>query len=75
MNASPDHVTAAALVALGAATLGESGGHAMRSRVRADTEDAMFAALRSGRTTVELLDLDPSGVEVAKIPPSPQEAS
>lgn len=41
---------------------------------RADTEDTMFAALRSGRTTVELLDLDPGPVEVSPIPPSPQEA-
>jgi len=34
-------------------------------RARADKEDAMFVALRRGRTTVELLGLDPSPVEGA----------
>jgi len=34
-------------------------------RARADKEDAMFVALRQGRTTVELLGLDPSPVEGA----------
>ena len=33
-------------------------------RARADKENAMFEALRAGRTTVELLGLDPSSVEV-----------
>ena len=33
------------------------------ARARADKEDAMFIALRAGRTTLELLGLDPSPVE------------
>ena len=31
-------------------------------RARAEKEQAMFAALRAGQTTVELLDLDPSPI-------------
>ena len=42
---------------------------------RADKEDGMFAALRSGQTTVELLSLDPSLIDVAPIPPSPKEST
>jgi 4-hydroxy-4-methyl-2-oxoglutarate aldolase len=34
-------------------------------RARADAEAEMFEALRSGRTTVELLRLDPSGLDPA----------
>jgi 4-hydroxy-4-methyl-2-oxoglutarate aldolase len=34
-------------------------------RARADKEDAMFAALRQGRTTLDLLGLDPTPVEGA----------
>jgi len=33
------------------------------ARARADKEDAMFIALRDGRTTLELLGLDPSPVQ------------
>jgi 4-hydroxy-4-methyl-2-oxoglutarate aldolase len=33
-------------------------------RARADKEEGLFAALRDGATTVELLDLDPSPVDV-----------
>ena len=32
-------------------------------RARADKESTMFEALRSGRTTIELLGLDPSPVD------------
>jgi 4-hydroxy-4-methyl-2-oxoglutarate aldolase len=34
-------------------------------RARADKEEGLFAALRDGATTVDLLDLDPSLVEVS----------
>jgi 4-hydroxy-4-methyl-2-oxoglutarate aldolase len=34
-------------------------------RARADKEEAMFGALRQGRTTIELLGLDPSPIERA----------
>jgi hypothetical protein len=34
-------------------------------RARADKEEAMFAALRQGATTLELLALDPSPVQGA----------
>jgi 4-hydroxy-4-methyl-2-oxoglutarate aldolase len=44
MSASPDPTTAAALADLGAATLGESGGRPMRSRVRAVWPGARLAA-------------------------------
>jgi 4-hydroxy-4-methyl-2-oxoglutarate aldolase len=44
MSAAPDLPTAAALADLGAATLGESGGHPMRSRVRAAWPGARLAA-------------------------------
>lgn len=44
MTASPAHETAADLSALGAATLGESGGRPMRSRVRAAWPGARLAA-------------------------------
>jgi 4-hydroxy-4-methyl-2-oxoglutarate aldolase len=44
MTASPDPETAATLAALGAATLGESGGLAMRSRLRAAWPGARLAA-------------------------------
>jgi 4-hydroxy-4-methyl-2-oxoglutarate aldolase len=43
-------------------------------RARADKEDTIFAALRSGQTTVELLDLDPSPIDVAVVPPTPKES-
>lgn len=39
------------------------------SRARADKEEAMFGALRQGRTTLELLGLDPSPVAGASAPP------
>jgi 4-hydroxy-4-methyl-2-oxoglutarate aldolase len=38
-------------------------------RARAEREEAMFAALRSGQTTLELLRLDPSPVEIAPTRP------
>ncbi len=38
---------------------------------RAEKEDGMFAALRSGQTTVELLGLDPSQIDISAIPPTP----
>jgi 4-hydroxy-4-methyl-2-oxoglutarate aldolase len=41
---------------------------------RADKEDGMFAALRSGQTTVELLGLDPSLIDVAAAAPSLKES-
>jgi 4-hydroxy-4-methyl-2-oxoglutarate aldolase len=34
-------------------------------RARADKEEGLFAALRDGSTTVKLLDLDPSPIEVS----------
>jgi 4-hydroxy-4-methyl-2-oxoglutarate aldolase len=33
-------------------------------RARAEKEDGLFAALTDGSTTVELLDLDPSPIEI-----------
>jgi len=42
-------------------------------RARAEKEAGMFAALRSGATTIDLLGLDPSPIEIAPVEPSGKE--
>jgi 4-hydroxy-4-methyl-2-oxoglutarate aldolase len=44
-------------------------------RARAEKEDGMFAALRSGQTTLELLGLDPSLIQIAPGPPTLKEST